>query len=335
MALPSSSSAPHSALTPISAEGRVFGLHEHAALWFSLGVGLLVMQVGAYLVPALGTQSALLAVLVGSVIGAGLLAWVAGIGCERGLSSSALMHQTMGSAFARLPILLNVVQLVGWTAFELVIMRDSTAALVKNMVGVDASWVPIAASVAWGLLLLALAKGSMTGLVRRFVSRFGLPLVALSLLWLTLQFGLRANAQGLAILWNKPGDGSMSTVAAIDLVMAMPISWLPLVADFARYGKTRAATVRGTWLGYAVANIWCYGLGVLVVSTAAPNVELVAAILLAQGGLVALGLILIDEVDNAYGDVYSGSVSLNFLLPRVGTKPWRMVMVLTATGCAI
>jgi NCS1 family nucleobase:cation symporter-1 len=185
----------------------VFGLREHASLWFSLGVGLLVMQVGAYLVPALGTQSALLAIVLGSLIGAGLLAWVAGIGCARGLSSPALMHQTLGSTFARLPVLLNVVQLVGWTAFELVIMRDSTAALIKSTAGFDATWLPIAAALAWGLLLLALASGSMIGLVRRFVSRFGLPLVVLSLLWLTQQFGLRAQAQGWAAWWHRSGDG--------------------------------------------------------------------------------------------------------------------------------
>ena len=45
----------------------------------------------------------------------------------------------------------------------------------------------------------------------------------------------------------------------------------------------------------------------MVVSVAEPGTDLVAALLLAQGGLVALGLILIDELDNAYGDVYSGS----------------------------
>ena len=47
-----------------------------------------------------------------------------------------------------------------------------------------------------------------------------------------------------------------------------------------------------------------------------PGTDLVAALLLAQGGLIALGLILIDEVDNAYGDLYSGSVAGHSLKPR-------------------
>ena len=73
------------------------------ALWFSLGVGLLVMQIGAYLVPAVGTRDAMLAIVLGSCIGAGLLAWTARLGCESGLASAGLMHATYGSAFARLP----------------------------------------------------------------------------------------------------------------------------------------------------------------------------------------------------------------------------------------
>ena len=117
------------ALCSLSADARVFNWHEHASLWFSLGVGLLVMQMGAYLVPALGTRDAMLAILLGTAMGAGLLAWTAKLAADTGLASAALMHRSFGSRFARLPVLLNIVQLVGWTTFELVIMRDGTAAI--------------------------------------------------------------------------------------------------------------------------------------------------------------------------------------------------------------
>ncbi|MGE8397184.1 MAG: cytosine permease, partial [Comamonas sp.] len=121
----SSSSAPaNQALSPTSPTERVFVLRDHASLWFSLGVGLLVMQVGAYLLPALSTQQALLAIVCGSFLGAGLLAWMAKIACDTGLSSAALMTHVYGRQFAKLPIVLNLVQLVGWGTFELVVMRD-------------------------------------------------------------------------------------------------------------------------------------------------------------------------------------------------------------------
>ncbi len=306
----------NTALTPLPAPERTFGFNDHASLWLSLGVGLLVMQIGAYLVPPVGPQQAALVIVLGSILGAGMLAWTAKLGCDTGLSSSGLMHATYGSSFAKLPVLLNIVQLVGWTTFELVVMRDGIAAIAgrAGLTGISAAWLPLAATLVLGAVLVALSNGSMTRLVRKFVGRFGLPLVIASLLWLTWQFVGKASAQGLSAIWNKPGAGGMSTMQALDLVIAMPISWLPLVADFARHGLSGRSTLGGTWLGYAVANIWCYSLGVLIAITT-PSTDLVAALLLAQGGLIALGLILIDEMDNAYGDVYSGAVAGHSLKP--------------------
>ncbi|KRB99546.1 allantoin permease [Hydrogenophaga sp. Root209] len=326
MASDHSHSAANLALTPVPQGDRVFHFHEHAALWFSLGTGLLVMQIGAYLVPAVGTQDALIAIVLGSLIGAGLLAWTARLGCQTGLASAGLMHATYGSAFARLPVLLNIAQLVGWTTFELVIMQEGTVAIFKQALGsepggvLDGTTGKLLVTLLWGGVLIALMAGSMLTLVRRFVSRFGLPLVIASLVWLTWQFGMRLQAQGFEAFWNRPGAGGMGLFSAMDLVIAMPVSWLPLVADYARHGKRTATTLGGTWLGYALANIWCYALGVMVVSTVEPGTNLVGALLLAQGGLIALGLILLDEMDNAYGDAHSGAVSVHSLRPRWSIK---------------
>ena len=327
----------HAATVPVPDSARVFGIRDHAALWFSLGVGLLVMQVGAYLVPGLGPKDALLAIVLGSVIGAGLLAWVASIGCRHGLSSSALIGRSLGHRLALLPVGLNVLQLLGWTAFELVVMRDGTAAILARVLDVDApaAWWPWAATLAWGALLVALAAGSMIGLVRRFVSRFGLPLVVASLLWLSWQFGTRLAEQGFDSWWSRPGTGSMGLLSGIDLVIAMPVSWLPLVADYARYGRSTGGALRGTWIGYALANVWCYSLGVLVIGFAPQGADLVTTLLLAQGGLIALGLILVDEADNAYGDVHSGAVSIGYLRPRVTIRRAGVALAALATLAAL
>ena len=324
---------PHDALSPVSANDRVFTGLSHASLWFSLGVGLLVMQVGSYLVPAVGTRDALLAIVLGSIMGAGLLAWVAKIGCDTGLSSAGLIHQVYGQSFAKLPVLLNIVQLVGWTTFELVVMREGTQAITQKAFGVAAS--PIWTTLLWGGILILLMTGSMLTLVRRFVSRFGLPLVILSLLWLSWHFVGVALQQGLDALWSRRGNGGMGMLSAVDLVMAMPISWLPLVADYARHGKSGRSTLRGTWLGYALANTWCYTLGVLVASVSEPGTDLVAALLLAQGGLLALGLILLDELDNAYGDVYSGAVSSSTLYAGWSLRRWGMLIAALCTALAM
>ncbi|WP_213959201.1 MULTISPECIES: cytosine permease [unclassified Variovorax] len=342
MAQPSdNSSGRNEALTPLADSARVFRWHDHASLWFSLGVGLLVMQVGAYLVPAVGTQAAAVAIVLGSCVGAGLLAWTARLGCESGLASAGLMHATYGSAFARLPVLLNIVQLVGWTTFEIVIMREGTQAIGKQAFGLalDTPLGTLLTTLLWGAVLLALLAGSMVKLVRRFVSRFGLPLVVISLVWLTWQFAGQLNAKGFGAFWSRAGDGSMGMFSALDLVIAMPVSWLPLVADYARHGKRSTgglgSAFSGTWIGYLVANVWCYALGVMVVSSADTGTSLVTALLLAQGGLLALGLILVDELDNAYGDVYSGAVSTHSLLPRWSVKQWGLLIGVLCIGLAL
>jgi nucleobase:cation symporter-1, NCS1 family len=335
--LPARQGASNEALAPVAPGERVFGFAQHASLWFSLGVGLLVMQVGAYLVPAVGPRDAMLAIVLGSVIGAGLLAWTAKLGCDSGLTSAGLMHSTYGSLFAKLPIILNIVQLVGWTTFELVVMRDGTAAIAKQSFGLDLGGFTgtLLSTALWGAVLCALIGASMLTTVRKLIGRFALPLVIASLVWLTWQFGGLIAAKGFDTFWNNPGKGGMGLLSAMDLVIAMPISWLPLIADYARHGKDGKSAFTGTWLGYAIANIWCYALGVMVVTVATPGTDLVTALLLAQGGLLALGLILFDEIDNAYGDVYSGAVNSHSLFPQWSLRQWGIAVVMLCTVLAL
>jgi purine-cytosine permease-like protein len=167
------------------------------------------------------------------------------------------------------------------------------------------------------------------------VSKYGLPLVVISLAWLSWQFVGVLQTQGVAAFWHKPGDESMGFLSAIDLVIAMPVSWLPLVADYARHGNNGRTAMKATWVGYAIANIWCYALGFLVVSVSAPDINMVNTLLLAQGGLLALGLILIDELDNAYGDVYSASLNSHSLFKSWNFKNFGLLIASLCTVLAI
>lgn len=313
----------------IPSSERVFGFKDQMALWFSLGVGLLVMQVGAFLMPGLSPGFAALAILVGSVLGAFILAMAAKLGQETGQSSAGIIEIGFGSAFGKLPIILNVIQLLGWTAFEIAIMRDGTAAVVKQWAGIEGAQVAAAATAFWGGILLLLMLGRMTSLVRRFLSRIGLPLVVLSLLWLTYAFVSASAAKGWSNIFASTGTGELGFWGGIDLVIAMPISWLPLVADYARYGRSAKTSFGGTFTGYAIANIWCYALGVLVILNQ-PSDDLVTGLLLAQFGLIALSLIILDELDNAYGDLHSGAVSSERLVSGFSLKSRGIVLGIVA-----
>ena len=54
--------------------------------------------------------------------------------------------------------------------------------------------------------------------------------------------------------------GSGMVEHSVDLVIAQPVSWLPLVADYTRFARTRSGAAVGTYAGYAVGNLWFYAL---------------------------------------------------------------------------
>ena len=311
--------------TPIPSSERVFGFRDQSALWFSLGVGLLVMQAGASLLPGLSPQEAFWAILLGSVIGSGVLAVVARLGQESGLSSGGIITTAFGSELGQIPVLANVVQLVGWAAFEIIIMRDGSLAVIKQSTGIDTPMMSIGLTLVWGGILMVLMTGSMTSLVRRFLSRIGLPLVIASLLWLSYVFVTATSAKGWGAFWSQTGTGDTGFWGGVDLVIAMPVSWLPLVADYSRFGRSKEGATNSTFIGYVIANIWCYALGALIVFNQ-PSDDLVTGLLLAQGGLIALTLIVLDELDNGYGDLHSGAVSTESLLGGFSLKTRGIVL---------
>ena len=119
-----------------------------------------------------------------------------------------------------------------------------------------------------------------------------------------------------------PAAGGLSFWAAVDIVIAMPISWLPLVCDYSRFARRPAPAFWGTTLGYLVANVWFYALGALIVlgmRTSAEPKAFVEAIALLAGPLILL-VLLADETDEAWADLYSCAVSIQNVLPRVSAR---------------
>ncbi|HEX7495568.1 MAG TPA: hypothetical protein VF349_02930, partial [Candidatus Limnocylindrales bacterium] len=54
---------------PVPARFRVLGFLDYFVLWADLGVGLLVLAAGSYLVPGLGLPQALVAIVLGTAAG--------------------------------------------------------------------------------------------------------------------------------------------------------------------------------------------------------------------------------------------------------------------------
>ncbi len=319
-------------LTPVPAERRAFAARDAFSLWFSLGIGLLVLQAGAFLVPGLGLGAALAAIVTGSVLGALLLAAAGVVGTDTGLSAMGALRLTLGARGAAIPAALNAVQLVGWGAFEIIAMRDAADALARQTFGPSN---PMLWTLAFGLLATWLAVVGPVSFVRRFLRAFGLWLLLAGAGWLSWRL---LAEHDLAALLARPGAGGISFGAGVDLVIAMPLSWLPLIADYTRFGRTSGGMFQGTLLGYGLANIWFMGLGAAYALAAgganggSGGEPLLLSALAASGGGIALLLIVVDETDNTFADIHSAAVSTATLVPF---KPGNLALIFGGVCTAI
>src|SRR5947209_18222240 len=106
--------APAWGIRPVPPEHRRLSGFDFGVLWGDLAIGLLVLLTGALLVPSLGFPRALLAIVVGSVIGCVPLALVALAGAREAVPTMVLFRPVLGRRGSYLPSVLNIVQLAGW-----------------------------------------------------------------------------------------------------------------------------------------------------------------------------------------------------------------------------
>jgi len=307
--------APAWGITPVPRGLRRFSALDLGVLWGDLSVGLLVLAAGALLVPGLSLPQASLAILVGSAVGCLLLAVVGVAGSREGVPGMVLLRPVLGIRGSWLPSVLNLVQLVGWTGIEMWAMGRVANAVSRQLFHLDAYllWLVVVA-----VFCTALALGGPVVVVRKWLERFGVYVMAAVGAWLTYRVVFDGD---MAALWSRPGRGGWPTFAlAVDLVIAMPVSWLPLVADFNRFSKEEVSSFAGTFWGFFAGNTWFFALGAMLVlvAGAAPDAAGIgASITTLAGGTLLLLVLLVGETDEAFANIYSSAMSLQNLFPRV------------------
>ncbi len=311
---------PEWGVEPVPREARVLRGIDLFVLWSSLGVGILVLQAGALMIPSLTLRQALVVSLIGSIIGSTLLAAAGVIGARHGVPTMVSLRPVFGKSGSYIATALNVLQLVGWTAFELKVMAEA-AAMIAGGSGLTLVWLT-----AFSAFVVLLAIGGPLAVIRQWLEKFAIWLVYISTAWITYQV-LKAPT------WTvEGGQGGMPWPLALDLVIAMPISWMPLISDYNRFSMKPSSGFTGTLLGYTAANTWFYALGAALAALAGE--EFVAAsILQLYMGTLALIAILVDETDNAFADVYSSAVSIQNMLPRL--RQWKLVLAITAVSAVL
>ncbi|MGI0149597.1 MAG: cytosine permease, partial [Thermoplasmata archaeon] len=167
---------PEWGVDPVPESLRVLRTFDLFVLWSSLGVGLLVLAAGTLLVTAFGLTlwEALFVAFAGSVVGSLLLAGAAHHGSRAGVPTMVSLRPILGRVGSYVPTSLNVLQLLGWTAFELWIMAEAAAILTGHVFG---PWTAVVFVPVWGAVAMALALGGPLAVVRNWLQRFAIWLV--------------------------------------------------------------------------------------------------------------------------------------------------------------
>lgn len=291
---------------------------QNGLIWFGAGVSIAEILTGTYFAP-LGMGKGILAIVIGHVIGCALFFFAGLIGGRTGLSAMETVKLSFGKKGGLLFALLNVLQLVGWTA---IMIYDG--ALATNGIFETGAWVWCL--VIGALILLWILIGiTNLGLVNK------IAMAALFILTLVLC--------KVIFFDGTPGDASafgeaMSFGAAVELAVAMPLSWLPLVSDYTREAqKPLAATVAST-LTYGLVSCWMYVIGMgAAIYTGEGDIALI--MVKAGLGVAALVILILSTVTTTFLDAWSAGISSESLSKRFSGKWVAVVVTVIGTAAAI
>jgi putative hydroxymethylpyrimidine transporter CytX len=306
-------------IEPVPAERRRLRSYDFAVLWGDLAVSLLVIVAGSLLVPGLSTQTALLVIVLGTLSGAGLLVLAGMISTWTGVPSMVSLRAALGLRGSYAPSVLNVIQLLGWAALETIVMAKLARGLSDHYLGFSGYYFWL---LGFGILGTVMAVGGPLAVVRTWMQKFGVWIVLATSLWLTFHL---FDAYDFGAIWRQDGAGGFPNFwQGLDLVIALPVSWLPLVGDYSRFASRASSAAIGTYIGYSIANIWFFALGALYVQALATDpgglingdafVNMLVPLTLGWLALIAL---LAGETDEVFANIYSTSVSVQNLLPSL------------------
>ena len=238
-------------IDPVPAKHRIFGGFDYFILWSSLGVGLLVFSAGSFLSDA-PFYHAILAIIIGSIAGSVLLSMAGKIGSDHAVPSLIGIRPAFGLYGSYLAAILNVIQLIGWTTFEILIL--SKAAQQLTNIHVTFVW-----NIIFGVIITLFGIFGPLFLVKQWLSKFAIWIVYGS----TIIILITLLSQNLPNAISVVGK-DMSFFVALDIVIAMPISWMPLVSDYNRFAKKSKGAFVGTLVGFSITNILFYIGGLLL-----------------------------------------------------------------------
>ena len=280
---------------------------ENGLIWFGAAVSIAEILTGTYLAP-LGFGRGFLAILIGHVIGCTMLFFAGLIGGTVRKSSMETVKMSFGQKGALLFAVLNIMQLVGWTA---IMIYDG--ALAVNGIFDMGNWIWC---VVIGALIVLWVMIGIKNLGRVNTVTMG----ALFLLTIVLSFVIFGEGNML-----YAGGEAMAFGAAVELSVAMPLSWLPLISDYTREAKNPVKATAVSAVTYGVVSCWMYVIGMgAAIFTGESDI---AQIMVKAGlGIVGLLIIVFSTVTTTFLDAYSAGISSESLSAKIQGK-WVAVVV--------
>lgn len=284
-------------------ETKRTGIFENGLIWFGAAVSLAEILTGTYIAP-LGFQKGLTAILVGHLIGCILLFLSGVIGGSVRKSAMESVKMSFGQKGSLLFAALNVLQLVGWTA---IMIYDG--AIAADGIMHTGRWV-------WCLVIGALIILWILVGVTNLGKINTIAMAALFILTIVLckVIFFESGMAGAAV-----DDGSMSFGAAVELSVAMPLSWLPLISDYTREAEKPVKATAASAIVYGLVSCWMYIIGM---GAAIFTGEYDIALIMVKAGLGIAGLIIVifSTVTTTFLDAYSAGVSSETIFSGVRGK---------------
>lgn len=304
-------------------KNTALGFNHYLFLWFGAAVSIAEILTGGLLAP-LGFQTGVAAILLGHLVGTVILIMGGIIGADEHIPAIVSTRISFGQYGSYIFSILNVLQLVGWTAIMILAASRSANEISKTLWGFDdqALW----SLILGGLVLLWIALGRDGGLKKANMAAvfllFGITLVLSQVVFKD------------ANLLSTPTLGEMSFGEALELSVIMPLSWLPLIADYTRFAKSKKSSALGSGIGYFIGSCWMYIIG-LGAAISAGNSEPSAMMLAANLGLAALGIVILATLTTTFLDAYSAGVSFANIFPTLNEKHVALIMTIIGTLTAL
>jgi len=298
-------------IKPIGTSERNLGGIDYFLLWAGVSISLAEIWAGGFLAP-MGFWLGLWAILLGHIIGNTFMAMGGIIGSDHGIMSMVSVRPSFGIRGSNLGAVLNIIQLVGWASIMLIIGGRAGSMLGQPIGGLLASdrfWIVL---IGVGTLIWALYTGKSIWQIMQKTAVFALLLVLVVMTWVSVK------EFGSGVLEVKPKE--MPFMIGLDLVIAMPISWMPVVADYSRFSKKTGPAFWNTWWGYFIVSFWMYALGLmatLVTGEADPGVLILQIMGRIGFAVPALIMVVFSTITSDFPDIYSATCSMMNISQKV------------------